>query len=128
MSIVLAFDSIDNMKIRLSLLGKGSVLALLLYQRRFISDISIGLTLHYCAPRSGLNRCRAPGVKDMKLPFTCPLDYVFNPGDFEDAGRQHGPKIDVRDHSFFDHPGLPKKLKVTRFNFVNNLPPHQGAL
>lgn len=60
----------------------------------------------------------------MALPFVCPLDYVFNPGDFEDSGRQHGPSVGIRDHSFFRHPNLPQRLKVRsplQAHFVGNM-------
>ena len=63
--------------------------------------------------RSGLERCRAPGAPSTALPFTCPLDYVFDPSSFEDAGRQHGHRVEIRDHTFFQHPQLPQKLKVS---------------
>lgn len=69
------------------------------------------LITHSCF-RLGLERCRAPGAGNMALPFVCPLDYVFDPGQFDDAGRQHGTSIDIRDHNFFQHPELPQKLKV----------------
>ena len=64
--------------------------------------------------RIGLERCRAPGAPSTAIPFVCPLDYVFNPGDFDDAGRQHGSKVDIRDHNFFQHPKVPQNVKVSR--------------
>ena len=59
--------------------------------------------------------CRMPDSQDAQFPFTCPLDYVFNPGTFESEGNvpgEHGTKLPVREFSFLDNPRTPKSVKV----------------
>ena len=42
----------------------------------------------------------------------CPLDYVWDPGHFDDAAKEHGPRIDIREHNFLDRAELPSTVKV----------------
>jgi hypothetical protein len=56
--------------------------------------------------------CRTPGARNMILPVTCPLDYVFMPEHFDDAPEEWGPPIHIRVYSFLDDPRLPASVKV----------------
>ena len=71
------------------------------------------LRMSFWLCREGLEQCRAPGAPDMPLPFTCPLDYVLDPGLFDDPGRHHGSRVDIREHTFLEHPMLPQAVRVS---------------
>ncbi|KAK9835029.1 hypothetical protein WJX81_005393 [Elliptochloris bilobata] len=60
----------------------------------------------YCDVACGkaAERCRRPGAEGMILPFTCPLDYILQPGRLDDDPARFGPALDVRERSFLDHP------------------------
>ena len=47
----------------------------------------------------------------MQLPFTCPLDHVFEPFHFTDSTRKFGPRLPFREHSFFENPAMPDAIK-----------------
>lgn len=55
----------------------------------------------------------------MPLPFTCPLDYVIEPNQLDDTGRDHGPRIDFREHNFLQRQPRSSVLNVRRCSNVS---------
>ena len=79
----------------------------------FLAPLLVPTLTFHC--RIGVERCRAPGAPDMQLPFTCPLDHVLKPTQFDDELREYGPRVDYREYSFLDNPLLPKSMQASKF-------------
>lgn len=55
---------------------------------------------------ANLNSCRTPGAESMHLPFSCPMDHIFNPqGWFDDAN------ISFREPFFLENPRVPHAVR-----------------
>lgn len=66
----------------------------------------------YCDRYWGpLHRCRLPGASKLQLPFICPLDHIFEPYNFDDHPREHGPALVYREHSFFENERTPDSIR-----------------
>lgn len=63
----------------------------------------------YWAP---LDRCRIPGAEAVPLPFTCPMDHVFEPGNLEQRMEGGEPLVPFREYSFLGNPRTPAVVKV----------------
>ena len=48
------------------------------------------------------DQCHTPGANELRYPYACPTDYLFNPADF----------LDFRVHNFLEHPDLPGSVKA----------------
>ena len=55
-----------------------------------------------------LSRCRMPMVPNMKLPFNCPMDSLY------ETPRWNKAKVKFREHTFLSNPNVPEALKANR--------------
>lgn len=57
----------------------------------------------------GVEKCRAAGASQMRLPYVCPLDHVINPSHFDDGAAEV--KVSMREYSLLDNPRCPQTIK-----------------
>ncbi|KAL4425402.1 hypothetical protein ABPG75_009418 [Micractinium tetrahymenae] len=57
-------------------------------------------------------RCRTAEAQDMPLPVACPQDYLFQPGNYDDAPEQHGTPLSIREAGFLQNKHTPAEVKA----------------
>eukprot|EP00887_Chlorella_sp_A99_P003129 scaffold9.g3129.t1 len=53
--------------------------------------------------------CQVPGAFKLRLPYTCPLDHVLEPYNFDDP-KVAAPPIHFREYSFLENPQTPRSI------------------
>lgn len=56
-------------------------------------------------------RCRTAEAQDMPFPVACPQDYLFQPGNYDDAPGQHGTPLALREAGFLHSRRTPAEVK-----------------